>query len=182
MLRLKKATPMGTMASPCRMVVQDLLSWSYQNTPSEVVYGQNPLSVTSYLPDTSKVQTMDHTLHTRDVILCILKDNLVMAQNRMKQQANQHCLEWSFETIDMAFLQIQPYKQTSQEKTPQKIAPKFYGQYEIIQHIGQVAYKLILPTHSMIHLAFHMSCLKKVTGSKCKVQTSLPELDEEGSI
>jgi hypothetical protein len=59
-------------------------------TPYEVVYGQKPLSVTSYLPGTSKVQAVDHTLHTREAILHILKDNLVMAQNRMKQQVDQH--------------------------------------------------------------------------------------------
>jgi hypothetical protein len=48
-------------------------------TPFEVVYGKNPLLVTSYLPRTSKVQAVDHTLHTREATLCILKDNLVMA-------------------------------------------------------------------------------------------------------
>eukprot|EP00253_Pinus_taeda_P032978 PITA_32978 len=29
---------------------------------------------------------------------------------------------------------------------------------------------------------FHVSCLKKVIGNNCRIQTSLPELDEEGSI
>jgi hypothetical protein len=84
---------------------------------------------------------------------------------------------------DQVFLHLQPYKQTSlKDKIHQKLAPKFYGPYKIIQHIGQVAYKLALPTHSKIHPVFHVSCLKKVVGSNCKVQTNLPELDEEGSI
>ena len=43
-------------------------------------------------------------------------------------------------------------------------APKFYGQYQIIQCISEVAYKLALPTLSKIHLVFHVSCLKKVVG------------------
>jgi hypothetical protein len=29
---------------------------------------------------------------------------------------------------------------------------------------------------------FHVSCLKRVIGAKCQIQTNLPELDEEGSI
>eukprot|EP00253_Pinus_taeda_P019405 PITA_19405 len=29
---------------------------------------------------------------------------------------------------------------------------------------------------------FHVSCLKKVIGNNCRIQTSLPELDNEGSI
>ena len=43
----------------------------------------------------------------------ILKDNLTMAQNRMKQQANQHRSERSFEVRDWVFLRLQPYKQMS---------------------------------------------------------------------
>jgi hypothetical protein len=42
-----------------------------------------------------------------------------MAHNRMKQQANQHRLEWSSAIGDQVFLRLQPYKQTLlKEKTP----------------------------------------------------------------
>jgi hypothetical protein len=43
-----------------------------------------------------------------------------------------------------------------------------------------MTYKLSLPSHSNIHLFFHVSCLKKVIGNNCQTQTTLPELDEEG--
>jgi hypothetical protein len=45
-----------------------------------------------------------------------------------------------------------------------------------------VANQLALPSHSKLHHVFHVSCLKKVIGTKCQTQTNLPELDEEGSI
>jgi hypothetical protein len=62
------------------------------------------------------------------------------------------------------------------------LAPKFYGSYHIIKHIGSVAYKLALLATSKIHLVFHVSSLKKVVGKNCRVQTILLELDEEGSL
>ena len=106
-----------------------------------------------------------------------------MAQNRMKKQVDQHHLERSFEVNDQVFLQIQPYKQTSRKpQVHQKMAPKFYGPYQVIQHIVPMAYKLALPTYSKIHPVFHVSCLNKMVGLKCIVQTKLPEFDEEGSI
>jgi hypothetical protein len=48
-------------------------------TPFEVVYGQKPPSVLSYLLGTSKVQVVDQTLTVREDILRTLKENLVMA-------------------------------------------------------------------------------------------------------
>ena len=78
---------------------------------------------------------------------------------------------------------MKPYNKNSLKADHcQKMAPKFYGPYTVLKHVGQVAYQLSLPSHSKLHPVFHVSCLKKVIGTKCQNQTNLPELDEEGSI
>jgi hypothetical protein len=168
-----------------------LVEWWYNTsyhttihmTPFEAVYGHNPPSVISYMPGVSKVQAVDQTLTVREAILRTLKENLVMAQNHMKQQADQGHSEHQFVEGDQVFLRLQPYKKTSLKADHcQKLAPKFYGPYTVLKHVGQVAYQLAFPSHSKIHPIFHVSCLKKVIGTKCQTQTSLPELDEEGSI
>jgi hypothetical protein len=152
-------------------------------TPFEAVYGQKPPSVLSYLLDTSKVQVVDQTLIVREDILCILKENLVMAHYRMKQQADQGCSERQFVEGDQVFLRLQPYKQTSiMVKHCQNLAPKFYGPYTVLKRVGQVTYQLALPSQSKLHPIFHVSCLKKVIGTRCQIQTNLPELAGEGSI
>ena len=152
-------------------------------TPYEAVYGQLPPSPTSYLTGCSKVQAVDQLLQHRATMLAHLRENLHQAQNRMKQQADQHRSERQFQEGDQVFLRLQPYKQTSlKDKGCQKLSPKFYGPYQVLQRIGEVAYKLALPPTAKIHPVFHVSCLKKVIGNNCRVQTSLPELDEEGSI
>jgi hypothetical protein len=62
-------------------------------TPFEDLYGKKPPSVLSYLPGASKVQAVDLTLTAREAILRTLKENFVMAHNRMKQQVDQGCSE-----------------------------------------------------------------------------------------
>jgi hypothetical protein len=75
-------------------------------TPFEAVYGQKPPSVLSYLPGTLKVQVVDQTLTVREDILRTLKENLVMSQNRMKQQADQGRSEHQFVEGDHVFLRL----------------------------------------------------------------------------
>jgi hypothetical protein len=82
-------------------------------TPFEAVYGQNPPLVVSYMPGVSKVQQVEKNLTIHKAILCALKENLVMAQNHMKQKAYQGCFEHHFVEGDLVFLRIKPYKQTS---------------------------------------------------------------------
>jgi hypothetical protein len=160
---------------------------SYHTTtcmnPFEAVYGHKPPLVLSYLPSVSKVQAVDQTLIVREAILCNLKKNLVMAQNRMNQQENQVRSKRQFEEGDQMFLCLQPYKYNSlKAKHCQKLEPKFYGPYTVLKHVGQVAYQLAFPSHLKLHHVFHVSCLKKVIETKCQIQTNLPELAEEGSI
>jgi hypothetical protein len=152
-------------------------------TPFEAIYGQNPPSVLSYFLGVSKVQAVEKMLTVREAILHTLKENLVMAQNRMNQQADQGHSECQFAEGDQVFLHMQPYKQNSLKAYHcQKLAPKFYGPYIILKCMGQVAYQLALPIHSKLYLVSHVSFLEKVIGTKCQTQTNLPELDEEGSI
>jgi hypothetical protein len=60
--------------------------------------------------------------------------------------------------------------------------PKFYGPYIVLKHVGQVTYQLSLPSQLKLHPIFHVSCLNKVIGTRCEIQTNLQELAEEGSI
>jgi hypothetical protein len=152
-------------------------------TPFEEVYGKNISSIISYMPGVSKVHEVEKHLTVREAILHTLKDNLVLAQNHMKKQVDQGRSKCRFVEGDQVFLRLQPYKKNSlKDKHYQKLDPKFYGPYAILKCVGPVTFQLTLPNDSKLHRVFHVSYLKKVIGTKCKTQTCLPELDEEGSI
>lgn len=72
-------------------------------------------------------------------------------------------------------MKLQPYRQKSLAHRPfEKLAARFYGPFTIIQKIGEVAYKLELPTHSKIHPVFHVSQLQKAVGN-AQVSATIPE-------
>jgi len=67
------------------------------------LYGYHPPSITSSLRENSKViEVEDHIEHQQEV-LQLLKDNLNLAKNRMKQQVDQHRSERSFDVGDWVF-------------------------------------------------------------------------------
>jgi hypothetical protein len=153
-------------------------------TPFMALYGYQPPSITSSLKEKSKVQAVEDHIEHQQQVLQIVKDNLTMEQNHMKQDEDQHHSERSFEVGDWVFLRLQPYKQMSlkQDKKDNKLSPKYYGPYKVLQKIGTMAYELEFHPSSRVHLVFHVSCLKKVIGDMILVQTIFPKLDEEGKI
>ena len=58
--------------------------------------------------------------------------------------------------------------------TPSKLAPQFYGPFQIVARISTVAYRLRLPEHAKIHDVFHVGLLKKFVGTPPTEVVQLP--------
>lgn len=81
---------------------------------------------------------------------------------------------------DWVYLKLQPYKFKSLANRPYaKLAPRYYGPYQVVSKVGPVAYKLALPDYAKIYPVFHISLLKKAIKPNQKPQSLPPMLNEE---
>uniref|UniRef100_A0A2N9HT66 RNA-directed DNA polymerase n=1 Tax=Fagus sylvatica TaxID=28930 RepID=A0A2N9HT66_FAGSY len=156
-------------------------SWhlAIKRTHFEVVYGREPPSLLTYVLGIAKVAAVEDELLQRDLVLADLKENIKVAQERMKRSYDSKHCEKIFEVGNWVYLRLRPYRQVSVAmRRNAKLSPWFYGPFRILQRIGQVAYKLELPSDTRIHPVFHVSLLKEKLGSKISVQPQLPLLLE----
>jgi hypothetical protein len=129
------------------------------------------------------VSSLDEWLQNRALMQDLIKQHLARAQERMKKQADKHRTEREFQVGDVVYLKLQPCIQSSvARRANQKLAFRFFGPFKIIEKIGVVAYKLLLPKSSTIHHVFHVSQLKKAVPSNVQETSSVTELDARKQV
>ena len=85
-----------------------------------------------------------------------------IAQSRQKNYADKRRRPLEFEVGDLVFLKVALMKGVMRFGKKGKLSPRYIGPFEIVEHIGKVAYKFSLPSElASVHNVFHVSMLKK---------------------
>ena len=147
-----------------------LIEFSYNNSyhssigmaPYEALYGRKcrtPLCWAEVGDD--RILGPEIIQETTDKIQMI-RGKMKQAQDRQKSYADNRRRPVEFGDSDHVYLKVTPRLRLKGPFKSRKLSPRFVGPYQILERIGEVAYRLALPPSlSEMHDVFHVSQLRK---------------------
>ena len=94
----------------------------------------------------------------------LIRQRLLTAQSWQKSYADMRRRPLEFEVGDHVFLKVMPKRGVVRFGKRGKLLLKFIGLFKILERVGIVAYRLVLPpSMSGVHEVFHVSMLRKYT-------------------
>lgn len=139
---------------------------STQKTPFEIMYGKSILPPIMRTQD--KILAADQFIHDYEKAYQQVKEAIFKAQEKQAKSANKRRREANFEEGDWVLIKFDQRRLRSKkgkEKLYPKLAPRYYGPFQIYQKVNDNAYKVKLPSNWHIHDTFNISCLKSFIGS-----------------
>jgi hypothetical protein len=151
-------------------------------SPFKALYGVEPNFGAMPNLGTVEDEALGNVPAERQAYLDLLREHLLRAQVRMKNQADKHRSDRQFVVGDEVLLKLQPYVQSSLVVRPTaKISLKYFGPYKVLARVGAAAYRLQLPPESKIHNVFHVSQIKPFTPNYSPVFSELPTVADLSS-
>ena len=147
-----------------------LAEFSYNNSyhssidmaPFEALYGRRCRSPIGWF-DAFEVRPWGTDL-LRDSLEKVksIQEKLLVAQSRQKEYVDRKVRELEFMEGEQALLKVSPMKGVMRFDKRGKLSPRYIGTFEVLKHVGEVAYELALPPGlSGVHPVFHVSMLKR---------------------
>jgi hypothetical protein len=123
------------------------------------------------------VVALEQQLQERDMFLTEIHDRLIQAQGHMKEQYDGcHC-DIQFVVGDWVWLRLNQCAAVTVCDSPTpKLAPKFFGPYEVTARIGPISYRLHLPAKARIHDVLYVVFLKRYMGTQLETTVPLPPI------
>nr|GEZ97670.1 hypothetical protein [Tanacetum cinerariifolium] len=93
--------------------------------------------------------------------VAVAKEKLKEARTRQKSYVDKHRRSLEFQPSDRVFLKVSPARGVRHFGIKGKLSPRFIGPFEILDRVGEVSYRLVLPPQlSHVYNVFHVSLLR----------------------
>jgi hypothetical protein len=114
--------------------------------------------------------------------VCIITENLRLAQTMQKSYADSRRRPLEFEEGDHVYLKVSPFCGMRRFIIKGKLSPRFIGPFRVFRQVEEMAYQIELPDNlSDVHNVFHVSQLKKCIHAP-KEQLPMEELSVQGDL
>ncbi|GKA33927.1 retrotransposon protein, putative, ty3-gypsy subclass [Tanacetum coccineum] len=138
-------------------------SWhaSIKAAPYELLYGRKCRAPICWNEVGERVIKGPELIEVTNKKVTVAKEKLKEARSRQKSYADRHRRELAFNPGDRVFLKVSPCKGVRRFRIKGKLSPQFIGPFEILDRVGEVSYRLALPSQlSHVHNVFHVSLLR----------------------
>nr|GEZ70534.1 retrotransposon protein, putative, Ty3-gypsy subclass [Tanacetum cinerariifolium] len=138
-------------------------SWhaSIKCAPFEMLYGRKCRAPICW------DQVREHVIEGQEMIevtnakVAVANEKLKEARTRQKSYADKHRRSLEFQPGDHVFLKVSTARGVRRFGIKGKLSPHFIGPFEILDRVGEVSYRLALPSQlSHVHEVFHVSLLR----------------------
>jgi len=167
----------------------DLIEFSYNNSyhasigmaPFEALYGRKCRSPVCWDDRSDTVILGPEMIQEMISQVHIIREKMRAAQDRQKSYADLKRSDIEFAVGDKVLLKVSPMKGVMRFGKRGKLSQKFIGPYEILDRVGEVAYRLALPPSlDKVHNVFHVSQLRKyVSDPRHILEPEHIEIDEQ---
>ena len=100
----------------------------------------------------------------------VIKQRIKTAQDRQASNANTKRRPLHFDAGEKVFLKVSPFRRILRFGLKGKLSPRFIGPFEILECVGDLAYRLALPPYlSSVHNVFHVSLLRRYVADESHV-------------
>ena len=143
-----------------------LIEFSYNNSwqapiqmaPYEALYGRKCRTPLCWDDPADKIGERPHMIQETVEKVALIREHMLAAQSRQKSYADKRRRPLEFEVGKQVWLRVSPTRGVKRFGVKGKLSPRYIGPFEIIERIGEVAYKLALPPAlEGIHPVFHVS-------------------------
>ncbi|GJX20666.1 reverse transcriptase domain-containing protein [Tanacetum coccineum] len=167
-----------------------LIEFSYNNSyhtsikcaPFEALYGRKCRSPMIWTEVGESQLIGPEIMQETNEKIVQIKERLKTGRSSQKSYADKRHKPLEFQVGDRVLLKVSPWKGVVRFGKKGKLAPRYVGPFEIVEHVGPVAYRLKLPQElSCVHDTFHVPNLKKCLAEP-DVQVPLDEIEIDENL
>ncbi|XP_074304823.1 uncharacterized protein LOC141639644 [Silene latifolia] len=166
-----------------------LIEFSYNNSyhasigmaPFEALYGRKCRSPVCWDDRADAVVLGPEMIQEMVEQVRVILQKMRAAQDRQKSYADLKRSDISFEAGEKVLLKVSPMRGVMRFGKRGKLSQKFIGPYEILDRVGEVAYRLALPPSlAKVHNVFHVSQLRRYVSDPSHILNhDIVEVDEQ---